>query len=311
MSGLTTIDHDYLSELRRYESPNTGISEEFLPPSLGPGRAWGVLSLPLTECRSLGWVICPSLGKERSFLRRLEALVARRLATEGYPVLRIRGGCDVGVPPRREVNLSTRLAEVAETVETLSLRTGVTEIAALGVLSGGIVAALTADRLDLSALALIEPVIKGRQYLREALRMESLSDLVAGGAGGALVPAQARMQLAEAGYTTIRGFELRREAHDDIAAVDLEDITGFRGRSLLVAVSSSGEPSSLLRRFHDRCLQREVKSTLEVVRDPLVVPFGESYLRDVGLVRRDTRLELDRKLAEAVTEWLMTWSRPR
>ena len=308
MSRLSAIDYDYLSGLRRYEDAKSGISEEFVPPSLGPGRAWGILSLPLTGSRSLGWVICPSLGKERSFLRRLEAVVARGLAAAGFPVLRIRGGCDAGNPPRREISLPTRLTEADDAVETLSLRTRVTEIGALGALGGGMVAALTAGRLDLSALALIEPVVRGRQYLREALRMQSLSDLVVGGSDGDVVPARARTQLAEAGCTTIRGFELRRDAHDDIASVDLEDITGFRGRSLLVAVTPSGEPTSPLQRLHDRWLERGVASTLHGVRDPLVVPFGESYLRDIGPVRRDTRLELDRKLAVVMIDWLMSWS---
>jgi len=310
MSRPTAVDYDYLSTLRRYEDPETGISEEFLPRSLGPGGAWGIFSLPLAGSRSLGSVICSSLGKERSFLRRLEALVARRLATEGFPVLRIRGGCDVGSPPRREINLSTRLEEAADAVEALSLRAGVTQAAAVGALGGGIVAALTAERLDLHARALIEPVVKGRQYVREALRMESLSDLVAGGAGGAAVPARARTQLAEAGYTTIRGFELRREAHDEIAAVDLENSTDFRGRSLLVGVSASGEPSSSLRRLHERWHERGLESSLRIVGDPLVVPFGENYLRDVGPVRTDTRLDLDRSLAAVVGEWLTSWTAP-
>jgi hypothetical protein len=167
------------------------------------------------------------------------------------------------------------------------------------------VAALTADRRELCALALIEPVVKGRQYLREALRMQSLSDLVA---GGAVAPAQARTRLAEAGNTTIRGFELRQETYDEIAAVDLENLTGFRGRSLLVAVAASGEPSSSLRRLYEGLLERDLESTLQVVPDPLVVPFGESYLRDVGNVRRDTRLELDRRLAATVIEWLLSRS---
>jgi hypothetical protein len=298
------IDYDYLTRLRRYEHPESGISEEFLPLPTGPGSALGILSLPLTRARAHGWVICPALGKERSFLRRLEALIARRLAAEGFPVLRIRGGTDAGSPPRREIDLASRLDEASHAVETLSAHTGTAVIGTLGALGGGMVAALTADRRDLHALVLIDPVIRGRQYVRDALRMQTLSELAGGGEGGAAVGTRARAELAESGATVIRGFELSRQAHDDIAAVDLEELDGFGGRSLLVGVSRSGEPSSSLRRLHDRWVQRGVESTLQGVADPLVVPFGDSYLRDVGLVRRDTRLALDRSLAALVLEWL-------
>jgi hypothetical protein len=303
MTQPAPTDYAYLDGLRRYEDPSTGISEEFVPPSLGPGGAWGVLSLPLGRQRALGWVICSSLGKERSFLRRLEAVVARRLAEAGFPVLRLRGGSDNGSPPRREISLGARLAEAEGAVAVLADRTHVPGVAAFGALGGGLVAMLTANRLRLSALAVVEPVVKGRRYMREALRMEALSDLVAGGEGGAGVAGQAHAELADAGHTTIRGFVLRREDHDEISAADLETATEFAGKLLVVGVSPTAEPSPSLQRLHESCAARGVDSTLRILQDPLVVPFGESYLRDVGTVRRDTRLELDRAIAGTIVDW--------
>ena len=42
---------------------------------------------------------------------------------------------------------------------------------------------------------------------------------------------------------------------------------------------------------------------LEVLEDSLTTPFGEHYYRNVGVVRIDTRLELDRKLANLTAAW--------
>jgi hypothetical protein len=43
---------------------------------------------------------------------------------------------------------------------------------------------------------------------------------------------------------------------------------------------------------------------VQTVEDALVFPFGESYLRNVGYVRTDTRIDLDRALAGTLVGWL-------
>lgn len=114
----------------------------------------------------------------------------------------------------------------------------------------------------------------------------------------------AAQELADQGWTTIRGFRLTQEVHDEIAKIDLvKDITTFRGDVLVLAPSTTGEPG---RRMVDLGAHLEgigARTTLVGIEDELLVPFGEWYFRDVGLERLDSRLELDQKLSEATTEW--------
>jgi hypothetical protein len=111
-------------------------------------------------------------------------------------------------------------------------------------------------------------------------------------------------ELAEQGWTMVRGFRLTREAHDEIAAVDLtQTMETFRGRSLIVGISPTGQPKSGLRRLSARLEEIGGSPTLTRLRNPLAAPFGECYFRDEGLIRVDARLALDRSLADAVVAW--------
>ncbi|HEY7693153.1 MAG TPA: hypothetical protein VH816_12505 [Gaiellaceae bacterium] len=298
-------DEEYLERLRRYEDPAEGISEEFLPVSLGPRAAHAILSRPLGESRAVGWVVCAALAKERSFVRRLEAVVARSLASNGFPALRLRGGSDDADGTAREISFGARLAEAEDAVELLRSETGTTAIGTVGALAGGTAAALVADRLELPMLALLEPVVRGKQYLRDLLRMQALSALVKPEAEGTAPTQRSLDELRTRGWTTIRGFRLTQEVYDEIAAADLvEDVKRFRGASLIVNVSRSGQPSAPLLKLRDRLEELGGRAELRTVQDPLVVAFGENYLRDVSYVRRDTRIELDRKLADVFVGWL-------
>jgi hypothetical protein len=297
-------DEEHFRRLRRYEDPAEGISEEFLAVSLGPHGAQAIFSRPLGENRPVGWVVCAALAKERSFVRRLEAVVARTLAANGFPVLRVRGGSedDAG---SRTISLGARLAEAEAAVDVLASETGVTAIGTAGVLAGATVAALVADRRELPLLALLEPVVRGKQYLRDLLRMQALSALVKPGADAAAPTQRSLDELRTRGFVTIRGFRLTQEAYDEIAAVDLvEDVKRVHGASLLVGVSRSGEPSASLVKLRDHLAALGGRIELRGIQDPLVVAFGENYLRNVSYVRLDTRIELDRKLADAFVTWL-------
>jgi hypothetical protein len=301
-----TIDDEYFRRLRRYEDPASGIAEEFLPAAVGPGGAVPILSTPLGEQREPGWVLCSALTKERSFLRRLEALVARTLAAAGYPVIRVRGGTDGAGGPGRELDVAARIAEAEEAAAALRAQTQVTEVGTAGALAGGLVAALVADRLELPYLAAVDPVVRGRQFVRDALRRQSASALVKGEGADAPAPAgRALEQLEEQGWTTVRGFRLTREAHEQLTGLDLlEQLTRFSGAALLVHVTRGGTPPRGLVELGEHLRGLGAAVDVQTVEDALVFPFGESYLRNVGYVRTDTRIELDRALAGTLVAWL-------
>src|ERR687891_22657 len=290
---------DMLSALRRYEDPEAGLFEEFAERRLGPGGAFALLAGPLGERRPLAWAICPTIGPEQGNLRRLEALVARRLAASGFEVARIRP--DVH-PLHGEISLPTRLAELEDAVDLLR-GSGAGGVGLVGTLFGATVAALAAERLEIAALALVEPAVRGRQYARELLRREAVANLMANEEGDAEGP---KRELAATGRVTIRGLRLSTEAYDALSAVDLiSELRSFAGRSLLVGVSPSGEPGPGLRKLRDRLAELGGDVTVAGLADPLYAPLGEYYYRDAGLLRLDTRLELDGRIADAVAGWAL------
>ena len=290
---------DMLSAHRRYEDPEADLFEEFAERRLGPGGAFALLAGPLAERRPLAWAICPTIGPEQGNLRRLEALVARRLAGSGFEVARIRP--DVH-PLHGEISLPTRLAELEDAVDLLRGR-GAGRVGLVGTLFGGTVAALAAERLEVAALALVEPAVRGRQYARELLRREAVADLMADEEGDAEGP---KRELAATGRVTIRGLQLTTEAFETLGAVDLtSELRSFAGRSLLVGVSPSGEPGPGLRKLRDRLAELGGDVTVAGLADPLYAPLGEYYYRDAGLLRLDTRLELDGRIADAVAGWAL------
>jgi hypothetical protein len=307
-----TIDDDHLARLRRYEAPDAEIYEEFLERRLGPGRAFALLAGPLGTPRDEGWVICPSIGPEHGNLRRLEAVVARKLAEEGYPVLRIRPDVDPVEGLRVEIDLGARLLEVEEAVRTLTDDVGARSVGVLGSFFGGTAAALACEQLGLRALVMIEPVPRGTRYLKEIMRRHAVAELVGtvdehapdGGAAEQRASAAPRKQLEDAGQAALQGMHLSRAEAERITAVDLvEDIRAFDGRSLLVGITPSGDlpPSLAALRDHLEALGGDVATT--VLEDSLFAPFGEYYYRNAGPVRVDTRLELDERIAAATAAW--------
>ncbi len=305
------IDDKRMSELRRYEDVSSGVAEEFLEERIGPGRALGLLSSPLGEQRSTGWVIVPSIGPEHGNLRRLETLLARSLAAAGFPTLRIRPDLHPTRGALGEIDLSTRIVEADEAAAVMADLPGVDEIGMAGMLFGGTVAALVADRLGIAGLALVEPITRGKRYARETVRRQAIAELMASNeddapreledAGPVSRPLE---ELAANGSTTIRGLRLTQEQFELVSAIDLErDLVGFRGRSLLVALSPSGAASPGLRKLAAKLEALEGSVTVEPLEDPLPAPFGEYYYRNAGPVRIDTRLELDQRIAALVTSW--------
>ena len=306
------IDLERLRRQRRYENRVAGIFEEFLEHRLGPGRALALLSAPLADAAPLGWVISP--GPDHGNLRRLETLLAGKLAASGFPTLRIRPDLHPVNGPVCEIDLTTRLAEAEEAVSVLTEASGVRSVGLVGALSGGMVAAMVADRLGQSELALIEPVSRGKRYMRETIRRQAVADLMASGDGAANgrtaeseAPGSARgplEELAAAGETWVRGLRLTSTEYERIAAVDLvRDMRAFSGRSLLIGISPSGSVSTELDklRAHLEALGGDV--TFRILQDPLPAPFGEYPFRNAGPVRIDTRLELDQRLARLTADW--------
>ena len=309
-----TLDIDSLSRLHRYEDPDLGFSESFADVRLGPAESLAIVTLPRSDGdgAGLGFVVCPSLGVEQGHLRRLEALVSRTLTQHGFPVVRIRPNPPVGDGPCGAIDMTTRLREVEEAADLLRRVADVGELGLVGAMFGATVSALACERLGSSSLVLVEPVVRGRRYMRETLRRHAIAGLVTeledGGGSGAHRP---QGELETRGWTSIRGLRLSRADFETISAVNLvEDVRSFRGRSLLVGVSPSGAAAPGLVGLADHLRALGGDTTVEVIEDPLPVPFGEFSLAVEGPSRVDTRLNLDRRLAGLIASWAEHARRP-
>lgn len=311
-----TIDNDGLTRLRRYEDLEAGVSEEFLERRLGPGRSLALLTAPLSEPRPIGWVISPSGGPEHGNLRRLEAQLARQLAAAGFPALRIRPDLHPQNGALGEIDVSARVADVNDATATLFDETDVRSVGLIGILFGGTVAALVAEQGDAAGLALIEPVSRGKRYIRETLRRQAVAELIASfdeSSGGDLslereppgAGTQPLEELAATGHTSVRGLGLSQDEYDRISGIDLlEDVLTFREQSLLVGISPSGAASPGLEKLRAHLDSLGGTVALEVLEDPLPAPFGEYFYRNAGPIRVDTRLELDERITDAIVTWV-------
>ena len=311
--GRISIDEERLAQLRRHDAPADGIFEEFMECRLGAGASLALLAAPLEAPRDEAWIVCPSIGPEHGNLRRLEAMAARRLAAEGHPTLRIRPDVHPHDGLAREIDLAERLREIEDAVRLVTGELGAQTVGLVGSFFGGTAAALACDRLGLSALVLIEPVPRGKRFLKEIMRRHAVAELVRtaeiDGLGGSGAPtagtAAPRKELETQGSTMLQGLWLSQAEADEISAVDLStDLRSFRGRSLIVGVAPNGQLSPTLRALGDQLEALGGDVTTTVIEDPLFAPFGEYYYMNAGPVRVDTRLELDRHVAEVTATWV-------
>jgi pimeloyl-ACP methyl ester carboxylesterase len=295
-----------LRRLRRHDAAADGIYEEFLQCRLGSGVSLPLVSGPLGKPHDEAWVVCPSIGPEHGNLRRLEAMVARRLSAEGYPVLRIRPDVHPHEGLGRGIDLDARLREIDDGIRLLSTELGARTAGLVGPFFGGTVAALACDRLGLSSMILIEPVPRGKRYIKEIVRRHAVAELVR--IAEELDPTEtlAPHRFEDDGSTTIQGMRLSAAEAERISEVDLlSDVGSFHGRSLLIGITPSGELSKTLRGLRDHLAALGGDVTTAVLQDELYAPFGEYYYRNAGPVRLDTRLELDGRVAETVACWAL------
>src|SRR5207253_4503160 len=118
----------------------------------------------------------------------LDVITARTMAAAGFPVFRFAGqGYGDSEHGMDTVGLSSHLAEAQDAVELMRQQGGIEQVGILGARFGGAVAAIVAERMGLPYLGLWDPVVRGKQYLREILRSEVLSGILESGDGGGAV----------------------------------------------------------------------------------------------------------------------------
>lgn len=141
----------------------------------GPGpddSLYARIYLPSAEtARRTGVVIAPPVGHERLRCYRELVVLGRSLAKVGYPVIHAdyRGeGESSG--NFADCDLTTRVADLERETGELRAVARLKRLAIVGVRLGTVVALLAAERIEASALALVEPVTNPAMCARDLLR---------------------------------------------------------------------------------------------------------------------------------------------
>jgi pimeloyl-ACP methyl ester carboxylesterase len=115
-------------------------------------------------------VICPGLSDDALTAHRPLRLLADQLATAGYPALRFdyRGtGDSIDLNPG-EVEMTAWLASLCAACDAARIMTGARRLILCGFRFGASLAALVAaERTDITGLVLIDPILRGRSWLRQ------------------------------------------------------------------------------------------------------------------------------------------------
>jgi len=196
-----------------------GSSETVHHGWLGDGAILAALHLPAVES-STGVVLCAPLAQEHVIAYRTQRLLASTLASQGVAVVRFdhAGFGDSTVEATRDsLSLGPRLA--AEALR----RSGCTKIIYAGFGSGALVAATAArDDAEAVGVALVDPPASGRNWLRRARTLYTVS----------LGP---EVEPDPAGMITIAGADLDGEVAAAIKALTLDQAPD-RGMPVLAVI---------------------------------------------------------------------------
>lgn len=147
------------------------IEDAFFFPC-GNQRLFGILHKPFMQ-NGKAMVFCHPFAEEKLWSHRVFVNFARKLAVEGFHILRfdfMGHGDSSGNFEDTDVN--TRIENIICAVKTLFQRyPGIEELYLLGLRFGATLTALVAEQVECSGIILWEPVIKGAAHIKELIRI--------------------------------------------------------------------------------------------------------------------------------------------
>lgn len=189
----------------------------YSPPARGPARTLGV-------------VLCPPIGQEYFRAHRALKQLATRLALQGFPALRFDyHACGDSAGASEDGRVARWLLDVAAAVEEMRRR-GSQEVYLVGLRLGAALALLaSAEGADVEGLALWDPVVDGKGYLRdlEAQQQQLLRNM------------GVRTEPGEPASLGILGFPLSEALRQDIERIDLLGVGRKPAAAALVLQSES------------------------------------------------------------------------
>jgi len=212
--------------------------------SNGTWRLFGFLHTPDMQPRGIAYVLCYPFAEERLWAQRVFVNFARELAHRGDPVLRFdfKGNGD-SEGKFEDGDVETYLSDIETAMRILRAKVPeVTSVGLIGLRLGATLAALAADRNDVSRLVLWDPIIDGHQYMQEVLR----SNLMTQTAIFKEIQRDRRMliqDLMDGKTVNADGYDIGRKLYEGISGIRLnEQMTRYGNRCLIVQIDNRGGP---------------------------------------------------------------------
>jgi uncharacterized protein len=222
---------------------------------------------PAAGAIGLPYLFCHPFGEEKLWTHRVFVGFARALASRGHVVLRLdfRGNGDSS-GSFADSSISTALADIGAGIDLLRSRTGAERVGLLGLRLGATLAYTTAaQRADVESLVLWSPIVDGRRYLQELLRINLTTQLAVYREvredREALVAALARGQTVN-----VDGYEIGPAMGKELGALSLlGDAPAPTARCLLAQIGHNQQaaPSRELEALQSRMTQATLQVTQE------------------------------------------------
>lgn len=205
-----------------------------------------------------GAIVCGAMGFEDLCSRASMAALAGEIAARGCPALRFdwRGTADSLGDETGEDRLADWLADIRAAVATLVERTGVEEVALVGLRLGALLALRAARDIRPARLVLLAPPASGRAYAREC---EIAARVFAGGS---------RDEAFDG--LEVAGFRTTRATLDGLRAFGPADVGNAAGLDtlLLTASEEAGALAEGLARAGARLVAAPLEGYAEMMCDP-------------------------------------------
>lgn len=208
-------------------------------------RLFGVLHQPEQASTTEGWVLCHAFAEEKLWAHRVYVNLARKLAEQGYPVLRFdyRGYGDsegnfedAGVDDHIS-DIGCAIGRLLEQVPELQ------SVGLLGLRYGATLAALAAEQdHHVSRLVMWDPLTNMQDYMQEVLRANLTTQMIM---HGKVITNRTELtrQLLDGEPVNVDGYDLTRHFYQQASEINLlEHPVNFQGGCQIVQIGRANQP---------------------------------------------------------------------
>jgi uncharacterized protein len=206
----------------------------------GGKRLYGMLHRPQGGTARMGVLFCHPFAEEKKSSQRAMVDLARRLAIEGYGSLRFDlTGCGDSEGDFGQATIGTWLGDIRAAMSFLKTAVPTSAYSVAGLRLGATLA-VAANVPGVKGLALIEPIISGKESFAADLRRLLIRQMMTDGVSSSNREALVRRLEQGEGDLDYDGFTISGKMYSELAALDLRTGARPHGRVLLLQISPRG-----------------------------------------------------------------------